>query len=506
MHRISNRFALNIVYLTSEAIPFARTGGLGDVCGSLPNRVSKLGHQVSIIMPAFRCVHSSGLSIVPTDISFTIEIKSATSVSCRLLKGKLPGGDVTVWFIDQPKYFDREGLYGDGSVDYPDNAERFAFFCRASIKAMERLQMSPDVVHCNDWQTGLVPAILKLDATIGSQFSSTTTLMTIHNLAYQGNFSAEAFDFVGLGWEHFTLETFEFYRRLNFLKAGITCADTVTTVSPQYAQEITTQTHGCGLDGVLRAKSDHLHGIINGIDNEIWNPATDHLIPHQYDLTNWRVGKLANKQHLQLRFGLEANDELPLIGLVGRLADQKGWDLILPVIKKHLVEHRPTQWIVLGSGNPQLETELRSLAAQHPSRLAVYVGFNDEHAHLIEAASDLFLMPSHYEPCGLSQLYSLRYGSVPVVNPTGGLADTVVDTQEDSLEQGTATGFYLEQADSSSLDRAIGRALSIRYHQPENWSRIVTNGMLQNWSWNRSADNYIKCYERSLVHKFADRS
>ena len=489
---------MNIVYLTSEAIPFARTGGLGDVCGSLPNRINRLGHSVSVIMPAFRCIHSAGLSIVPTDISFTVDIRPTKVISCRLLKAKLPGGDATVWFIDQPKYFDREGLYGDEAGDYPDNAERFAFFCRAAIKAMTRLQINPDVIHCNDWQTGLVPAILKQDAIIGSHFNNTTTLMTIHNLAYQGSFSADAFEFVGLGWEHFSMDSFEFYERLNFLKAGIVSADTITTVSPQYATEITTQSHGCGLDGVLREKSDHLHGIINGIDDDIWNPATDPLIPHNYDLSNWRVGKLANKQSLQLRFGLDANDELPLIGLVGRLAEQKGWDLILPVIQKHLEENRPTQWIVLGSGNQQLETDLKSLAKQYPSKLAVYLGFSDEHAHLIEAASDIFLMPSHYEPCGLSQLYSLRYGSVPIVNPTGGLADTVVDTHEQSLEQGTATGFYLSQPDSQSLDRAIGRALAIRYHQPENWSRIVTNGMLQNWSWSQSADNYLACYESSL--------
>ena len=492
---------MNIVYLTTEAIPFARTGGLGDVCGSLPNRTAALGHDVSIIMPAFQSIYHAGLLVHPTDLSFTIPIGPKNRVGCRLLKSKLPGGAVTVWFIDQPKYFDRTRLYGDHNGDYPDNAERFTFYCRAALKAMERLQLEPNIIHCNDWQSGLVPALVKRDQECRSNFKDVATVMTIHNLAYQGHFPAKTFEYTGLGWEHFCPEAFEFYEHLNFLKSGILGADTVTTVSPQYAKEIMQPLHGCGLDGVLRASSSKLHGIINGIDEAIWNPATDTLIPYHYEMTNWLSGKRANKRFLQQKTGLDEKEDVPLIGLVGRLAEQKGWDLILPVLRWHLNERRPTQWIVLGSGDARLEKELRNLAQEFPSQFAVHIGFSDELAHQIEAASDLFLMPSHYEPCGLSQLYSLRYGAVPIVNPTGGLADTVTDTTEQSLRDETATGFYLQRPDPRSLDETIGRALAIRYHEPDNWAQIVTTGMKQDWSWGRSANSYINCYEESISQK-----
>lgn len=492
---------MKIAYLTTEAIPFARTGGLGDVCGTLPSQVCALGHEVSIFLPAFRSIHYSGLKIEPTDISFTTEIQPGVSVGCRLLESKFPNNGVKVWFIDQPKYFDREGLYGDKAGDYPDNSERFAFFCRSAIKAMQRLQLDPDIIHCNDWQTGLVPGLLKHDPDAVTCFRETASVMTIHNLAYQGHFPAVDFRFLGIGWEYFRPDAFEFYQHLNFLKAGIICADTVTTVSPSYAKEIKTPRFGCGLDGVLRSSSKKLRGIINGIDESIWNPANDSLIPHQFDASNWIRGKEANKKFLQKQFQLQINNNIPLIGLIGRLADQKGWDIILPVLRWHLQEKRPTQWVVLGNGNARLEEELRKLSRDYPSQLAVHIGFSDTFAHLIEAASDIFLMPSHYEPCGLNQLYSLRYGSVPVVNTTGGLADTVIDADPQSISQGTATGFHLKHPDPRSLDEAIGRALSMQYHHSDTWKQIVDTGMRQDWSWRRSGNQYIECYEESLRKK-----
>ena len=490
---------MRIVYATTEAIPFARTGGLGDVCGSLPNTVSALGHDVSIFMPAFRQIHQAGISIESTDLSFTIQMRKGISVGCRLLKSHLPGSGVTIWFIDQPKYFDRDQLYGDKRGDYPDNAERFTFFCRAILKAIQRLQLQPDIIHCNDWQTGLLPGLIRHDPDLRNYYENTATVMTIHNLAYQGQFPSRSFEYTGIGWEHFSPDAFEFFGSLNFLKAGVISADTITTVSPQYAKEITSSKHGCGLESVLQGSTDRMRGIINGIDELIWNPATDSLIPANYDHSNWRLGKTQNKGFLQNEFKLDPVSELPMIGLVGRLADQKGWDLILPVIRWHLNEGRPTQWIVLGSGDPALEKELRMLAKQFPSQIAVHIGFSDRHAHLIEAAADLFLMPSHYEPCGLNQLYSLRYGTVPIVNPTGGLADTVTDTTEETINDGTATGFHLQHPDPRSLDEAIGRALELRYHYPEAWSNIVVRGMNQDWTWRRSADLYIECYEETQI-------
>ncbi|MDC0295364.1 glycogen synthase GlgA [bacterium] len=492
---------MNIVYLTSEAIPFAKTGGLGDVGGTLPTQLASMGHHVSVILPAFQSIYSAGIEIAPTDISFAISMRPGKVVGCRLLRSKLPGSAVTVWFLDQPQYFDRDSLYGSTETDFPDNAERFTFFNRAAVQAIHRLELNPEIIHCNDWQTGLVPGLLKYDPSLNQCFRDTASLITIHNLAYQGHFPAQCFELTGLSWDHFHPNSFEFYNHLNFLKAGIISSDMVTTVSPQYAKEITTQQHGCGLDGVLRSVSNRLIGITNGIDESIWNPATDPAITVNYDVSSWREGKASNKQALQKRLGLEQNLDVPLIGLVGRLAAQKGWDLVLPVLRWHLSERRPTQWAVLGSGDPRYERELRELSNKYPEQFALHVGFSDNLAHQIEASSDLFLMPSHYEPCGLNQLYSLRYGSIPIVNPTGGLADTVINASTSNIQNNTATGFHLERPHPRALDEALGKALHLKYHQPKDWSQIVETGMSQDWSWHRSAEAYLVHYKKTIARK-----
>ena len=422
-------------------------------------------------------------------------------VGCRLLRSRLPDADVPVWLIDQPQYFDRPGLYGTSEGDYPDNAERFAFFCRAAIQAIRRIGWTVDIVHCNDWQSAIVPALMAADPHPQPWMRRAAALLTIHNLAYQGQFPADAFAWTGLDWSHFNSDEFEFHNQINFLKTGIITADAVSTVSPRYAAEIRTPQHGCGLEGVLDYVSDRMIGITNGIDQNIWNPQTDEQLAQNYDLETWREGKVANKRALQSRLHLERADELPLIGLVGRLAEQKGWDLILPVLRWHLTGNRPTQWVVLGSGDAGLETALSDLARDFPHRLAVHVGFDDGLAHQIEAAADLFLMPSRYEPCGLNQLYSLRYGTVPIVTETGGLADTVVDCTPRTLTDRTATGFYLSEHDPAALDVAIGRALELRYHHPLQWAQLVETGMSQDWSWAKSATQYVELYEKTLALK-----
>lgn len=493
--------SLNIVYLTTEAVPFAKTGGLADVCGTLPSRVAQSGNRAAVIMPAFRSIREAGIPIESTDISFAIPMSRQKLVGCRLLKGYLPDGDAPVWFIDQPQYFDRESLYGTPYGDYPDNDERFAFFCRAAMVAMSRIGWKIDIVHCNDWQTGLVPALMKASSNPSLALQNAASVLTIHNLAYQGQFGRGSFAWTGLDWSHFNPEAFEFYDHLNFLKTGIITADMITTVSPRYSQEIRTAKHGCGLDGVLEAVADRVVGLTNGIDREVWNPATDTKLFRTYDVTHWKTGKLANKRGLQHAFGLEASDELPMIGLVGRLASQKGWDSILPVIRDHLSQRRPTQWIVLGSGEARYEEPLRQMAAEYPNNFAVHIGFSDALAHRIEAGSDIFVMPSLYEPCGLNQLYSLRYGSVPVVTQTGGLADTVVDCNEQTVREGTATGFYVTSNDPAGLDEAIGRALQVRYHQADVWDQLVETGMNQDWSWTKSAVEYVQVYARTLALK-----
>lgn len=490
---------LNIVYLTTESVPFAKTGGLADVCGTLPSVVAANGHQCSVIMPAFDSIRRSSMPIERTDISFAIDMPSDRIVGGRVLKSTLPGGNVPVYFIDQPQYYSRPFLYGDKHGDYRDNAERFIFFCRAAIELMKRLGKRVDLVQCNDWQTAIVPALIQNG--VGGLPIETPTILSIHNLAYQGSFSAEAFPLTGLPWDRFRSESFEFYGGLNFLKTGIVTADHVCTVSPTYAREIKTPVHGCGLDPILRSLGDRVSGIINGIDTDIWNPAKDVHLVRNYDVDSWENGKLENKLALQAEMNLPSDPDVPLIGLVGRLAEQKGWDLILPVMREHLREGRPTQWAVLGSGDPVIESELRWLKEEHPDQLAAHIGFSDPLAHRIEASSDLFVMPSRYEPCGLNQLYSLRYGTVCVVTATGGLADTIVDTTGETIANGTATGFHLRSYDAASLDRAIGDALRLRFHEKEIWKKIVSHGMTRDWSWRKSASQYIDLYARTISLK-----
>ncbi len=509
---------MDIVFLSTEAVPFAKTGGLADVCGALPTQLAQRGHQVTLIMPAFTSIYASGISIEPTGISFAVLMRGSV-VGARLLRAELPGGNqpVQVYFIDQPQYYDRPSLYGDASGDYRDNCERFAFFCRAAVQAIERLGRPIDIVHCNDWQTGLVPAYMALEETRRAWMKNARSVFTIHNLAYQGQFWHWDFPLTGLDWKHFRPEGLEFYGNLNLLKTGIVFADQITTVSPTYASEIQSELHGCGLDPLLRSRSDVLHGITNGIDDEIWNPATDKYLrlPHErgldpsrsvgelvssgnYDVHSWQTGKAIQKQRMQQAFDLSVDPELPLIGLVGRLADQKGWDLIIEVLRSHLEQARPTQWVILGTGEPRYHEALAALASAYPGRFGLKLGFSDELAHQIEAAADIFVMPSRYEPCGLNQLYSLRYGTVPVVTPTGGLVDTVVDATAENLAAGTATGFVMREFSMRELDRTLGLALQMRFHDKKSWQSLIETGMRQDWSWRKSAAQYEKLYAATI--------
>lgn len=516
---------MNIVFLSSEAVPFAKTGGLGDVCGALPATLAAMGHRVCLIMPAFRSIRQSGLSIDKTEISFAIEMRDQI-VGARLLSAELPArigqAAAQVYFVDQPRYFDRPELYGDAQGDYPDNCERFAFFCRAALRAITLLGEPVDIVHCHDWQTALVPMYMRLGFESHPWMRHARSLLTIHNLAYQGRFWHWDMPLTGLEWMFFNYHWLEYYGEINFLKAAILHADMLSTVSPTYAKEIQTQLHGHGLNPLLRARSDRLRGIINGIDEAVWNPATDpHLrlggdeelasdsagdapptVPTgNYDVRSWRSGKAIQKQRLQHLFGLTEDDQVPLIGAVGRLADQKGWDLILDVLRWHLQEQRPTQWVILGTGEPRYHEALTALAEEFPGRFGLRLQFSNSLAHRIEAAADLFVMPSRYEPCGLNQLYSLRYGTVPIVMATGGLIDTVVDTDAATLADGSATGFRMSQYSAVELDRKIGEALEVRYHRKKTWQQIVVAGMSQDWSWRNSAQQYELLYEEAVALK-----
>jgi len=450
-------------------------------------------------MPGYRRALHCGLPIEPTQIGFTIPM-AGRHVACRILRTQLPNSNVDVYLVDQPQYFDRDALYGDTQGDYRDNCERFAFFSRSVVHAIEQMDMRPDIVHCHDWQTGLIPAYMATGTGDYAWTREAASIMTVHNLAYQGRFWHYDMVHTGLDWKYFNWKQMEFYGDLCFLKTGLIFSDMLTTVSPTYAAEIRSPEHGCALDGVLRERGNDLVGIVNGVDYQVWNPATDKFLPKTYDVTSWQAGKRACKQQLRQQLGLAETDAV-LIGIVSRLASQKGWDLIIPLMHRWLEAGKSVQWAVLGTGEEPIEQELSRLAHHHPTQLAARLEFSEELAHRIEAASDIFLMPSRYEPCGLNQLYSLRYGTVPVVHATGGLVDTVTEANPENLAQGIATGFAFHGYRFDELEHTLDRAMDVCRTEASMWGKLVENGMRQDWSWQRSARQYSQLYAQTVAHK-----
>jgi starch synthase len=480
---------MNVVVVATEAVPFAKTGGLGDVMGALPRALDALGVTVSLILPLFRSARDADVPLHETVWELEIPVGSET-VRGRVLTTPLPGSRVTTYLVDQPGYFDREHLYQEGGKDYPDNASRFTFFDRAAVEVVRRLRPRPEVVHANDWQTGLVPVYLRESA--GEGFAGPGTLMTVHNMAYQGVFPPEDLRLTGLDPSLFDARHLEFRGHLDFLKAGLVYADLLSTVSPTYAREVQTPEYGCGLDAVLRARRDDLRGIVNGIDPDRWSPARGQGLACPYDVWTYRAGKAACKADLQRRAGLPVRAGVPLLAQIGRLDPQKGWDLLAGVADDLL--RRDVQMVVLGEGQPRYHELLERLAGAHPDKLRVVLEFSDEWAHRIEAGADLFLMPSLYEPCGLNQLYSLAYGTIPVVRATGGLADTVVDATPRALADGSATGFAFLDPTPGALEVAVDRALAL-WADRDAWHRLVVTAMQADWSWDRSARGYLGLYE-----------
>ncbi len=488
--------ALNILLASSEVVPFAKTGGLADVCGALPIELSKLGHQVTVVLPAYRAAKQCGQKITDTGVTLEIPIGS-NLVEGRILRSQLPHSDVPVLLIDQPDYFDRAELYREQGRDYKDNCERFVFFCRSAMESIRLLGLSVDLIHANDWQTGLLPALHKAEYENAPGYEHIATLLTIHNMAYQGRFWHWDMLLTGLDWKYFNWRQMEYYGDLNLLKTGIVFADSINTVSPQYAQEIQTPQLGCGLEGVLSHRRHVLSGILNGVDYQVWNPSTDDALPVKYSSDDWQVGKAACKAKLQRELGLPVSADAPLIGIVGRLADQKGFDLIAQVIRQWVVSS-DAQWAILGTGEPQYHTLCRELSGEFPGKVKARLEFSDPLARRIEAGSDIFLMPSRYEPCGLNQLYSLKYGTVPVVHRTGGLADTITDATSENVARGTANGFVFDRYESSALDHALGQACDAYRHDKQLWKQLVTTGMTQDWSWAKSAREYVELYEATI--------
>ena len=486
---------MKIILASSEVVPFAKTGGLADVCGALPRELEKLGHQVDVFMPMYRCVIEQSDKFQIQPVGQALEIPVGNSVeSGQLFRTNMPDSQTTIWFVAHNEYFDRGGLYGDAGQDHQDNCERFTFFSRSVLESIRLLGLTPDLIHVNDWQTGLIPALLKCEYYKCPNYDQIATLMTVHNLAYQGTFDAEKMSLTGLDWKHFNFEEMECFNRLNLLKTGLVFADAINTVSPTYAKEIQTPEQGCGLESVLQHRAADLSGIINGIDDS-WDPATDPLIPQNYDRDSWPAGKAVCKQQLQSFGRLDPNPDVPLVGIVGRLATQKGWSLILPVMRRALEDpDNHTQWIVLGTGDPDYHVVLSTLQQQFPGQLSVTLDFSNELAHQIEAGSDMFLMPSEYEPCGLNQMYSMAYGTVPVVRRTGGLADSVVDASLETLGNQTANGFSFSDFLPDALDHCLQRATRMYYEDKESWRQLVNTGMSRDWSWTASAKAYESLY------------
>jgi starch synthase len=483
---------MKIAYVSSEVFPFAKTGGLADVAGALPKEIAKLGNEVKVFMPKYNFVDEDIYNIkyrwdvgeIPVRVNGVIRF-------VHLHQAKLPNSDVEINFIDCPHYFFRGQIY----TNDPDEDERFILFSKGVIEVLQRLKWPPDVIHCNDWQTGLLPLFVKDNYKWDRLFDNTSFLFTIHNIGYQGVFSQKTIFAAEIreGLFH-TGGPVDMNGNVNFMKTGILYSELINTVSPTYAKEILTAEYGAGLENVLKARENDLYGILNGVDYHTWDPSDDRLIPFRYN-PDYLSGKTKNKKFLLERLRLEFNEHIPLIGIISRLVSQKGFDIIGNVINQLM--NLDAHWIVLGSGEDKYEQMFISILHNHSDKAAVYTGYNNEMSHLIEAAADIFLMPSLYEPCGLNQIYSLKYGTVPVVRKTGGLNDTVQDWHEyKSMGQETGTGFSFNDYTGDALYTTLVRAIDIFYDKSV-WKKIQRNGMGKDYSWQSSAKSYTDLYRKA---------
>jgi starch synthase len=477
---------MRILYVASEAVPFAKTGGLADVIGTLPKSIKELGHEVVVVIPRYRDTKIQD----PVLSSLTIPMGGIFRF-CSIYETDQPA-EVRVFLIDYPEYFDREGLYQASNQDYPDNAERFAFFSLAALEFAKRAPKAPDIIHCNDWQSSLVPVYLKVLYGNDPFFRNTKTLLTIHNLAFQGIFSRSVLSRISLPEALFNPEQLEFYGNVNFLKGGILFADKLSTVSVKYSQEIRSAEFGFGLDGVLLKRSSDLTGILNGADYSQWDPASDPWLSASYSADHLE-GKKDCKVDLLKEFQIEGSLERPLIGIVSRLADQKGFDLLQQIADA--IVREGASLVVLGTGEERYSRFFLELQRRYPRYVGVKIAHDERLAHKIEAGSDMFLMPSRFEPCGLNQIYSLKYGTVPIVRATGGLDDTVVD----STDPDEGDGFKFSTYSSEQLLNAVRRALQV-YQDQNRWQALMRRGMGQDFSWHRSAERYLEVYQLLVLN------
>ncbi len=489
---------LKILFVTSEVVPFVKTGGLADVSAALPQMLAEMGHEVRIVVPKYGAVDDRKYKIHEVvrlkDLHVQIGEKDVVfSIKSCFLPGQKVR--VQIYFLDNQEYFgSRNSLYIDPVTgeDYPDNDERFMLLATSVFELISKLGWIPDIIHCNDWQTGLVPAYLKTIYKDNEQFAQFKTLFTIHNLAYQGIFPKSSFPKLGLPEELNSEKGLEIYGNINFMKSGLMYADVINTVSETYANEIRTDDElGAGLKNVLAKRKNDLYGIVNGIDMRVWNPEKDKHLPKKYSAKNLPA-KLLNKEVLAGKFGFAYSENVPIIGMISRLYDAKGFDLVTEIFSE-LME-MDIQFVLLGTGNKKYHSFFEKAAKKYSGKFACYLGFDDELAHLIEGGADIFMMPSRYEPCGLNQMYSLMYGTVPLVRETGGLADTVIKYNEKTEE---GNGFVFKQYEGGALIKELKRAIKI-FEDKKTWSKIMKSGMKSDFSWNASAKKYIELYKTIL--------
>ena len=474
---------MRIVFVASEGVPFSKTGGLADVVGALPKALARLGQQLEVVLPRYRVTKPGKPE--PTMQSLTLPLCDGFKFASIQNAGV--ADNVQTYLVECPSFFDRAGLYQEDDEDYPDNAQRFAAFSFAALELMQRSATPPDVIHCHDWQTALVPIYLRNLYHQNDFFRSTSVVFTVHNVGYPGLFPAQILPKISLGTDLFTMDFLEYYGKVNLLKGGIVFADFITTVSRKYAQEIQTKEFGSGLEGVFRSRRDRLQGILNGVDYDFWDPVTDKLIPANFSPRNMS-GKAVCKKALLERMGVKMPVlERPVLGIVSRFAPQKGFDLIAEIAEQ--LAALDIYIVALGTGAPVYEDLFREMASRYPDKFLVAVAYDNTLAHQIEAGSDMFLMPSRYEPCGLNQIYSLKYGTVPIVRATGGLDDTI-----EAFDGRSGTGFKFSEYTGAALLRAIEQAIAV-YHRPEIWRQLVNNGMRKDFSWGRSAEQYLEIYQ-----------
>lgn len=477
---------MNILLASSEVYPFSKTGGLADMVGALAGALVKAGHEARVVTPLYRGIREKFPAMRQVDWHFDLRL-GIRHIGAELWELDVTSG-VKIYFVDQPEYFDRAGIYNEHNVSYADNAERFIFFSKCIVHLARYLAWRPDVVHVHDWQTGLVPALM-LQQKVEGWGNPPASCLTIHNLAYQGVFPDAAFDLTNLPASFFNPEGAEFFGLLNCLKAGIAYADFITTVSPRYAREITTEEFGCGLDGMLRKRQADLAGILNGVDYIEWNTDKNLHLFKPYTLARMS-GKKTNKLELQRQVGLPVDAEIPLFGTIARLAEQKGVDIQLGALAEML--NTNMQFVLLGSGSAEYERGYRELARQFPQKVATHFGFDEKLSHRIEAGCDFFLMPSRFEPCGLNQMYSLRYGTIPIVRAVGGLDDSVIDWSENPR---LANGIKFADYSARSLAKAIRKAL-VLYQQPKLLKLCRTNAMTADFSWDKTVEAFTKIYHQ----------